>query len=77
MIPVTLAQGVVANFIDPNDVAIAKLARSEENDIRWVRAGVNAGIIQIDTLEARLKTTHNILKGELKKIKASMRAIAG
>ena len=76
MIPVTLAQGVVANFIEPNDVAIAKLARSEENDIRWVRAGVKAGIIQLDVLEARVKTTHNILKGELKKIRSSIRAIA-
>ena len=75
-IPVTLAQGVVANFIEPNDVAIAKLARSEENDIRWVRAGVKAGIIQLDVLEARVKTTHNILKGELKKIRSSIRAIA-
>ncbi|MBK7684688.1 MAG: hypothetical protein IPJ25_00550 [Rhodocyclaceae bacterium] len=77
LIPVTLAQGVVANFIEPNDVAIAKLARSEENDIRWVRAGVKAGIIQLDVLEARVKTTHNILKGELKKIRSSIRAIAG
>ena len=77
LIPLTLAQGVVANFIEPNDVAIAKLARSEENDIRWVTAGVKAGIIQIDVLEARLKTTNNVLKGELRKIRASIRRIAG
>ena len=75
LIPVTLAQGVVANFLEPNDVAIAKLARSEENDIRWVAAGVAAGIIQLDVLKARLATTHNILKGELKKISHSIRTI--
>ena len=75
LIPVTLALGVVANFIEPNDVAIAKLARSEENDMRWVQAGVQAGIIQIDVLEARLKSTHNILTGELRKIRASIRKL--
>lgn len=75
LIPVTLAKGVVANFIDPNDMAIAKLARSESNDLRWVTAGVRAGIIKIEILEDRLKETHNILKGELKKIRSSILAI--
>jgi hypothetical protein len=77
LIPVTLAQGIVANFIDPNDVAIAKLARSEDNDIRWVAAGVKAGIIHLDVVESRLKATHNILKDELKKIRSSIRSIHG
>jgi hypothetical protein len=77
LIPVTLAQGVVANFIDPNDVAIAKLARSEENDMRWVASGVKAGIIHLDVVEDRLKATQNILKGELKKIRTSIRSIRG
>ena len=75
LIAVTLAKGVVANFIDPNDMAIAKLARSEINDIRWVTSGVSAGIIKFEILEVRLKETHSILKGELKKIKASILAI--
>ena len=77
LISVTLAHGVVANFIDPNDAAIAKLARSEENDIRWVASGVKAGIIHLDVVEARLKATHNLLKGELKKIRSSIRLIGG
>lgn len=75
LIPVTLAKGVVANFIDPNDMAVAKLARSESNDIRWVTSGVRAGVIKLDVLEDRLKETHDILKGELKKIRSSLRAI--
>jgi hypothetical protein len=77
LIPVTLAKGVIANFIDPNDVAIAKLARSEENDLRWVASGVKVGIIHLDIVEDRLKATHNILKGELKRIKSSIRMIRG
>lgn len=75
LIPVTLAQGVVANFIDPNDMAVAKLARSESNDIRWVTSGVKAGIVKLDTVEARLKETHDILKTDLKKAKSAIRAI--
>jgi hypothetical protein len=75
MIPVTLRQGVVVNFIDPNDAAIAKLARSEENDLRWVRAGIAAGIVHVDIVESRLRDTFNILPGELKRIKASIRKI--
>lgn len=75
LISVTLAQGVVANFIDPNDMAVAKLARSESNDIRWVTSGVKAGIVKLDTVEARLKETHDILKTDLKKAKSAIRAI--
>ena len=75
MISLTLAKGIVASFIDPNDVAIAKLARSEDNDIRWVRSGVKVGIISIDVVKARLGDTHNILKGEMKKIRASIKLI--
>ena len=75
LIPITLAKGIVANFIEPNDTAIAKLARSEDNDIRWVRSGVRAGIVSLDVAEARLADTHNILKGELKKIRASIKSI--
>ena len=75
LIPVTLAQGIVANFLDPNDAAIAKLARSEENDIRWVASGVNAGIIHLNIVEDRLNVTQNILIGELKKIRSSIRSI--
>ena len=48
---------------------------SEENDMRWVAAGVEAGIIHLDIVEERLGTTRNLLKGDLKKIKSSIRAI--
>jgi hypothetical protein len=75
LIPVTLAKGIVANFIEPDDVTIAKLARSEDNDVCWVTAGARAGIIRLDVAEARLGDTHHILKGELKKIRASLKAI--
>ncbi len=75
LIPVTLAQGVVANFIDPNDMAVAKLARSESNDIHWVTSGVKAGIVKLETVDERLKKTYDILKADVKKARASIRAI--
>jgi hypothetical protein len=38
---------------------------------------VKAGIIHLDVVEDRLKATQNILKGELKKIRTSIRSIRG
>ena len=77
LVAVTLAGGIVAHFIDPNDMAIAKLARAEENDLRWVAAGMKAGIIHLDVVEERLGRTHNVLKGDLKKISSAIRTLRG
>ncbi len=41
--PISLAGGVVAFFVDPNDIAISKMVRGSENDMRWVRAGLAEG----------------------------------
>jgi hypothetical protein len=49
--------GVVAYFLEPNDAAVSKLARGEPRDLRWVRAGVKAGIVSPPTLRLRLKQT--------------------
>lgn len=51
--PISLAHGVVAFFIDPNDAAIGKLMRGNDNDLRWVRAGLGEGILNADTIRAR------------------------
>jgi len=45
---------VVALYLDPNDAAVAKLARCEPRDRRWVREGLKAGIIDADIVERRM-----------------------
>lgn len=44
-------------FLDANDAAISKYARSEPRDLRWIRAGAAAGIVSMPTVRTRLKTT--------------------
>lgn len=45
---------VVGLYLDPNDAAVAKLARSEPRDRRWVREGIKAGIVNADVVERRM-----------------------
>ncbi|MES3002029.1 MAG: DUF6036 family nucleotidyltransferase [Pseudomonadota bacterium] len=49
--------GVVAAFLDPNDAAISKLARSEPRDLRWVRAGIQADLVSLPVLKLRSRGT--------------------
>ena len=51
--PISLAGGVVAFFIDPNDAAISKLMRGADNDLRWTRAGLAEGILDAAVILAR------------------------
>ena len=44
-------------FIDPNDAAISKYARSEPRDLRWIRAGLTSGLISLPTVKYRLRST--------------------
>lgn len=44
---------VMAYFLDVNDTAISKLVRSAENDFRWIDAGFEAGLLDIDAIDAR------------------------
>lgn len=53
-----LAQGKVTIwFLDPDDAAVSKYARSQPNDERWIRAGVLAGLISPPKIKARVPTT--------------------
>lgn len=47
--------GVTAYFLDVNDTAISKYARGEENDFRWLEAGYDAGIFNMNSITARLE----------------------
>ena len=49
--------GVTAHFLEPNDAAVSKLARAEPRDLRWVRAGISAGLVSLPMLKLRMQTT--------------------
>lgn len=44
---------VQAYFLEVNDTAISKYVRSAENDFRWIDAGLEAGILDLDMIAAR------------------------
>jgi hypothetical protein len=48
---------VTACFLDPNDAAVSKLARGEPRDLRWVRAGLKAGIVSEPAVRLRMRST--------------------
>ena len=48
--------GVVAHFLEPHDAAVSKLARGEQRDLRWVRAGARASILSLATVALLMKT---------------------
>ena len=43
--------------LEPNDAAIAKYARGEPRDQRWIRAGIFSGVLSLALIKSRLKTT--------------------
>ncbi|MYM40550.1 DUF6036 family nucleotidyltransferase [Duganella qianjiadongensis] len=45
--------GIHAYFLDVNDTAISKYVRSAENDFRWIDAGLEAGLLDLDIIEGR------------------------
>lgn len=49
--------GMAVWFLHPDDAAVSKLARSDENDLRWVRAGVSARLISPPMVRALFKST--------------------
>lgn len=51
-------EGVIAWFLEPHDAAVSKLARGEPRDLRWVRAGLRAGLLARSTLAMALRRTH-------------------
>jgi hypothetical protein len=44
-------------FLDPDDAAISKYARSQPNDLLWIRAGIVSGHISLPKIRARIATT--------------------
>lgn len=47
--------GVVAVVPHPDDIAISKLCAGREKDLDWVAAGQASGLIDLDTVTARVE----------------------
>lgn len=66
-----LPSGVKVKYLDPNDCAVSKYARSEPKDREWIRAGIEVGILSLPTIEYRMRETLFIDDDEHRKAKAS------
>ena len=62
-------QGLRIWFLDPNDAAISKYARGEPKDLSWIRAGIEAGIVSLPIVRARLRDTSFIDDTESLRVK--------
>ncbi|MGV0999503.1 MAG: DUF6036 family nucleotidyltransferase [Fluviibacter sp.] len=69
LIPIKYDNGVTALFLDPNDCAISKYMRGNDNDLRWIRQGLDAKILDVSVIKERINSVTNCLDGELKKAK--------
>ena len=49
--------GVRGWFLDPNDATVSKYARGEPRDRRWIRAGIEAGIVSLPLVRVRFGMT--------------------
>ncbi len=57
LITLPLPGGTRARFIEPHDAAIAKYSRGAPKDMQWIRAGIDASILSVATLEYRFRET--------------------
>lgn len=56
-------------FLDADDAAISKYARSEPNDQRWIRAGLLSGHVSLPKVKARAASTLFLDEEEAARVK--------
>ena len=69
LVLVKYKDGVNGLFLEPNDCAISKYFRGNENDLSWIRQGLDAKILDLAIIKDRLKSVTNCLEGEAEKVK--------
>ena len=57
LVRIAFESGVVAWFLHPNDAAVSKYVRGEARDRKWIRSGLEAGILSLPTIEYRMMDT--------------------
>jgi hypothetical protein len=67
--------GLLVWFLHPDDAAVSKLARSDENDLRWVREGVAARLISPPMVKAHFCFTRFIDEEEEKRARQGLEQI--
>lgn len=68
--------GLIVWFLHPDDAAVSKLARSDENDIRWVREGVAARLISPPMVKAHFRHTRFFDEEEEKRAREGLERIS-
>ncbi len=68
--------GLVLWFLHPDDAAVSKLARLDENDVRWVREGVAAHLISPPMVRAHFEVTRFMDADEEKRAKDGLEQIS-
>lgn len=68
--------GLVVWFLHPDDAAVSKLARSDENDMRWVREGVTARLISPSMVKAHFRSTRFFDEEEEKRARKGLEQIS-
>ena len=53
-------------FVEPNDVGVSKYIRGDERDLRWLRAGLQSSLLNIDTMMSRIGSAPVLNADELK-----------
>lgn len=61
-------------FLDPDDAAVSKYARSEPRDLKWIRAGAVSGLISLPAVKSRLKCTMFLDADEEKRVRLQVDA---
>jgi hypothetical protein len=73
--PISLKGGVIAIFLDPNDVAVGKLVRGNVNDLHWIEAGLKEGILNSIVISDRLRDAHTVSFEESLKAKELLESL--
>lgn len=68
--------GLIVWFLHPDDAAVSKLARLDENDVRWVRAGVAARLISPPMVKAHFAVTRFLDAEEESRARAGLEQIS-
>ncbi len=59
-------------FLDPDDAAMSKYARSQPNDLRWIKAGILCGLISLPKIKNRLASTTFLNSDEESRVRTQL-----
>ncbi len=72
LVRVPLDDGLTIYFLDPNDAAVSKYARSSPRDREWARAGLAAGLLSAPIIESRFTSTDFLDDAEARRARAAL-----